>query len=107
MSPETKALKDGAMLTKALKAQVSGAYARQSREAAEEQWILENLPMVTRMARKIASYITKEADMEDLISAGTLGLVRAARAFDPGKDAEFRTYAYIRVRGAIIDERRS
>jgi len=95
------------MLTKALKAQISEAYARQSREADEEKWILENLPMVSRMARKIAAYLTREADMEDMISAGTLGLVRAARAYDPDKDAEFGTYAYIRIRGAIIDELRA
>ena len=107
MSTETKIEVTGATLTKVLKAQVSEAYARQSREATEEKWILESLPMVSRMARKIASYVTKEADMEDLISAGTLGLVRAARAYDPGRDAEFTTYAYIRVRGAIIDELRA
>lgn len=107
MSTETKIQATGATLTKVLKAQVSEAYARQSREAAEEKWIIENLPMVSRMARKITSYLTNEADMEDLISAGTLGLVRAARAYDPGRDAEFKTYAYIRVRGAIIDELRS
>ena len=107
MSTETRTQTNGATLTKALKAHVSEAYARQSREAAEEKWILENLPMVSRMARKIASYLTKEADMEDLISAGTLGLVRAARAYDSGKDTEFKTYAYIRVRGAIIDELRA
>lgn len=107
MSTETKTRISGATLTKVLKAHVSEAYARQSREAAEEKWILENLPMVSRMARKIASYLTREADMEDLISAGTLGLVRAARAYDPGRDAEFKTYAYIRVRGAIIDELRA
>ena len=107
MSTETKIPTSGATLTRALKTQASEAYARQSREAAEEKWIVENLTMVSRMARKIASYLTKEADMEDLISAGTLGLVRAARAYDPGKDTEFKTYAYIRVRGAIIDELRA
>lgn len=107
MSTQTTTQTTGAMLTKALKAQISEAYARQSREADEEKWILENLPMVGRMARKIASYLTSEADMEDLISAGTLGLVRAARAYDRDKDTEFRTYAYIRVRGAIIDELRA
>jgi len=107
VSSETKTRTSGATLTKALTAHVSEAYARQSREAAEEKWILDNLLMVRRMARKIASYLTKQADMEDLISAGTLGLVRAARAYDPGKDTEFKTYAYIRVRGAIIDELRA
>jgi RNA polymerase sigma factor for flagellar operon FliA len=107
MNTETKSSTNGVTLTKALKAKASSAYARQSRETTEEKWIVENLPMVSRIARKIASYLTKEADMEDLISAGTLGLVRAARAYDPGRDAEFKTYAYIRVRGAIIDELRA
>jgi len=107
VNPETKTRTDPKAVTQALKAKVSEAYARQSRQASEEQWILDNLEMVPRMARKIASYMTKETDMEDLISAGTLGLVRAARAYDPGRDAEFSTYAYIRVRGAIIDELRA
>ncbi len=43
---------------------------------------------------------------DDLISAGTIGLVKAARDFDTSKDVEFKTYAYIRVRGAVIDELR-
>ena len=107
MSIETRPLTDNATITNALKAQASNAYARQSRESSEEKWILETLPMVSRMARKIASYLTKDADMEDLISAGTLGLVRAAKAYDPGKEVEFKTYAYIRIRGAIIDELRA
>jgi RNA polymerase sigma factor for flagellar operon FliA len=107
LSTETETPMSGETLTKALKVRASLAYARQSRETSEEKWIVDNLPMVPRMARKIASYLTKEADMEDLISAGTLGLVRAARAYDPGKDTEFKTYAYIRIRGAIIDELRA
>jgi len=107
VSIETTSTADSVTLTRALKARASCAYAQQGREAAEENWIVENLEMVSRMARKIASYVTNNADMEDLISAGTLGLVRAAKAYDPGKDTEFTTYAYIRVRGAIIDELRS
>ena len=91
---------------RAMQARASRAYVGQLREANEEQWILQNLPMVRCIAGKIAAYLPQGADMEDLISAGTLGLVRAARAYDPEKDAEFRTYAYIRIRGAIIDELR-
>jgi len=44
--------------------------------------------------------------LEDLISAGTVGLVKAARSFDPTREVEFKTYAYIRIRGAVIDELR-
>lgn len=43
---------------------------------------------------------------EDMVSAGTVGLVRAARDFDPSHQAEFKTYAYIRIKGAILDELR-
>jgi len=44
---------------------------------------------------------------DDLISAGTIGLVKAARDFDPAHDASFKTYAYIRIRGAVLDELRA
>jgi len=62
---------------------------------------------VRHIARKIASKLSGNIDIEDLISAGTVGLVRAARGYDPDKNAEFRTYAYIHIRGAIIDDLRS
>ena len=90
----------------ALRARISQAYAQQSRAATEERWILENLPLVRHIANKIASCLSRNVELDDLISAGTVGLVRAARAYDPEKDAEFRTYAYIRIRGGIIDELR-
>ncbi len=92
--------------TQALRAKVSRAYAAQSREAIEEKLILDHLPLVRHIVQRIASSARSGADREDLISAGTLGLVRAARAFDPGRDAVFKTYAYIRIRGAVIDELR-
>jgi RNA polymerase sigma factor FliA len=94
------------MTPETLKARISQAYARQSRAADEERWILDNLSMVKHIARKVATYLAEGPDMEDLVSAGTVGLVRAARAYDSGKNAAFRTYAYIRIRGAIIDELR-
>ncbi len=97
----------GATPTKVLREKASQAYACQSREGAEERWILDNLPMVRHIAHKVAPYLSGNVvEMEDLISAGTVGLVKAARAYDPDKNTEFRTYAYIRVRGAIIDELR-
>lgn len=92
----------------ALRGKASQAYASQSRDGTEERWILDNLPMVRHIAQKVVPYLSNnDVDMEDLISAGTVGLVKAARAFNPDKVAEFKTYAYIRVRGAIIDELRS
>jgi len=88
------------------RARATEAYARHSREAVEEQWILGNLPLVRHIVQKVMRHLSQTVDLDDLISAGTLGLVKAARAFDPSRDAEFSTYAYIRIRGAVIDELR-
>jgi len=106
MSTQTPKKTHPAASPEALRAKISQAYARQSREALEERWILECLPMVRHIARKITSYLSRDVEIEDLISAGTVGLVKAARTYDPDKDTQFKTYAYIRIRGAIIDELR-
>ena len=92
---------------KMLQARANEAYGRQGRDAQEEQWILQYLPLVRHIVQKIAEPMSYRVDLEDLISAGTLGLVKAARAYDTNKEAEFKTYAYIRIRGAVLDELRS
>ncbi len=82
------------------------AYGSQVRETQEERLIVQYLPLVHRIVSQIMTYLHPPLDRDDLVSAGTIGLVKAARDFDPTKDAEFKTYAYIRVRGAVIDELR-
>lgn len=82
------------------------AYDDQTRRRREDEMIVQYLPLVHRIVHQIASYLQPPLTREDLISAGTIGLVKAARDFDPTKDAEFKTYAYIRIRGAVIDELR-
>jgi RNA polymerase sigma factor for flagellar operon FliA len=62
--------------------------------------------MVHKIARQVITYLKPPLAFEDMISAGTVGLVRAARDFDPSHQAEFKTYAYIRIKGAILDELR-
>ena len=89
------------------RARASKAYAQQSRQAAEEKWILAYLPMVRHIVQRVTRNIGSRSDIEDLISAGTIGLVKAARGFDKSKAADFKTYAYIRIRGAVIDELRA
>ncbi len=91
----------------ALRTRAREAYEAQARETRENEWILEYLPLVRHVVQKVAAHLGRRFDREDLISAGTLGLVRAARAYDPTRHAEFKTYAYIRIRGAVIDELRS
>lgn len=90
-----------------LQARASQAYATQSRQVMEEELILGHLPLVRHIVSKVTDIQPGRIDVDDLISAGTLGLVRAARAYDTSRNAEFKTYAYIRVRGAVIDEMRS
>jgi RNA polymerase sigma factor for flagellar operon FliA len=90
----------------ALRAKASKVYARQSRETLEQRWILDHLPLVRHVVSKVTGSLSYGGDVEDLISAGTLGLVKAARAFDSTRHSEFKTYAYIRIRGAILDELR-
>jgi RNA polymerase sigma factor for flagellar operon FliA len=72
----------------------------------EETWILNHLPLVRHIVHKVARHARGTMEFEDLVSAGTLGLVKAARSFDPSRETEFKTYAYIRIRGAVIDELR-
>lgn len=89
-----------------LKDQGLKAYSRQNQKANQDKLIVEYLPLVYRIVQNVISYLRPPLSKEDLISAGTIGLVKAARDFDTSKDVEFKTYAYIRVRGAVIDELR-
>ena len=72
----------------------------------EDGQITELLPMVHKIARRVVIYLKPPLSFEDMVSAGTVGLVRAARDFDPSHQVEFKTYAYIRIKGAILDELR-
>jgi RNA polymerase sigma factor for flagellar operon FliA len=72
----------------------------------ENEQIAEFLPLVHKIARQVVTYLKPPLSFEDMVSAGAVGLVRAARDFDPSHQAEFKTYAYIRIRGAILDELR-
>ena len=72
----------------------------------ENERIAEFLPMVHRIVRQVVTYLKPPLSFEDMVSAGTVGLVRAAHNFDPSHQAEFKTYAYIRIKGAILDELR-
>ena len=83
------------------------AYAKENKKIIADRLIIEFLPMVQKIVHQVTSYLHPPLTREDLVSAGTIGLIRAARDFDPSHDAEFKTYAYIRIRGAVIDEFRA
>ena len=82
---------------------LAGAYgARPSRD----ELIQRGLPIVRRLAFRLARRLPPNVDVGDLIGAGTEGLLKAIEAYDVGNAARFETYAEARVRGAILDELR-
>jgi RNA polymerase sigma factor for flagellar operon FliA len=87
--------------------QAARLYVDHSRKQREDEMIVRYLPLVHRIVSKVVTYLHPPLSKDDLVSAGTIGLVKAARDYDPTRDAEFKTYAYIRIRGAVIDELRS
>jgi RNA polymerase sigma factor for flagellar operon FliA len=62
--------------------------------------------LVDRVARRVAARSGHAVSPDDLWSAGALGLLDAARRFDPTRDVRFETFAEHRIRGAMIDELR-
>ena len=68
--------------------------------------ICENFPLVKRICLRIKPRLPHSVSLDELISAGVYGLIDAANKFNPDKDASFKTYAELRIRGAILDELR-
>ena len=68
--------------------------------------LLEHLPIVRFVARRIAEKLPQHVEVEDLISAGTVGLIDALSKFDRSKQVQFKSYAQFRIRGAILDSLR-
>jgi RNA polymerase sigma factor FliA len=73
----------------------------------QERLLLEHLPIVRFLARRIHERLPQHVDIEDLVSAGVVGLMDALTKFDPEKKVQFRSYAQFRIRGAILDSLRT
>lgn len=80
----------------------------QSETAASERerLILEHLPQVRLIARRIHERLPDSVSLEDLISTGIVGLISAIDNFDPSQNVKLRTYAEYKIRGAILDSLR-
>lgn len=72
-----------------------------------EELIRDFLPIIKYMALRLAVRVSSGLNVEDLISAGTVGLLDAISKFDPSREIKFRTYAEFRIRGAMLDEIRA
>ncbi len=62
--------------------------------------------LVKAIAHQIHATLPGHVELDDLIQAGTLGLIDAADKFDPAKQIQFSGYAKFRIRGAILDSLR-
>jgi len=71
-----------------------------------EQLILEHLPQVRLIARRIHERLPESVTLEDLVSTGTLGLIAAIDRFDASHNVKLKTYAEYKIRGAILDSLR-
>lgn len=72
-----------------------------------DELILEHRALVIRTARKVHRSLPTSIELDDLISFGTFGLIRAIEHFDPASGVHFETYAISAIRGVIADELRS
>jgi RNA polymerase sigma factor FliA len=80
------------------------------RELLTAEWervMAEHLPIVRLIARRIHERLPQHVPIEDLYSAGVVGLLDAFGRFDPSKQVLFRTYAQFRIQGAILDSLRT
>jgi RNA polymerase sigma factor for flagellar operon FliA len=73
---------------------------------ARDTLLRDNLSLVHHVARQLARGLAGDADLDELVSAGTMGLMSAVAAFDASRGLAFSTFAVPRIRGAILDELR-
>jgi RNA polymerase sigma factor FliA len=75
-------------------------------EDARESLLGEHLGLVHHVARQISRSLSVEADYDELVSAGAVGLMNALDTFETSRGLAFSTFAAPRIRGAILDELR-
>jgi RNA polymerase sigma factor for flagellar operon FliA len=81
---------------------VSSRLAQEQRDA----MILEHVPLLHHIVGRMAVDAPGRVEREDLLGFGMLGLIAAADSFEPERGLKFSTYAFTRIRGAILDELR-
>ncbi|NVL89379.1 MAG: FliA/WhiG family RNA polymerase sigma factor [Desulfobacterales bacterium] len=76
-------------------------------ESERDALVTRYAPLVKFLANRMAIRLPPSVSVDDLISAGIMGLLDAIEKFDPGREVKFKTYAEFRIKGAILDELRS
>lgn len=107
ITPMTTSMPPAVSLAPVDMAQLWRLYARSGSGSPEEGLLVErHLSLVKTVAGRLAMSLPPHVDMEDLHSAGLVGLLNAIRRFDPRSGASFETYARVKIRGSMLDELR-
>jgi RNA polymerase sigma factor for flagellar operon FliA len=75
--------------------------------AERDALINETLPLIKHIAHRVATRLPSNIELQDLINAGVIGLLDAIDKFEPERNVKFKTYAEVRIRGAILDSLRN
>ena len=75
-------------------------------ETERDALLVRHIGLVHHVARQMANRLSTAAELDELVSAGTVGLIQAAESFDASRGLSFSTFAVPRIRGAILDELR-
>jgi RNA polymerase sigma factor for flagellar operon FliA len=96
-TPEAEVFPSQSVLTSALVA------VSQPTPEERERLLMEHLVSVRFIARKLHQTLPRHVELDDLISAGMVGLMEACSRFDARRHVQFKSYAQFRIRGAILD----
>jgi RNA polymerase sigma factor for flagellar operon FliA len=77
------------------------------RGKSRDELILENMPQVRLIAKRILKGLPHSVTLDDLISAGVMGLIAAIDRYDENHEVKLKTYAEYKIRGAILDSLRT
>jgi RNA polymerase sigma factor FliA len=69
----------------------------------DDRFVEEHRAFVLTLARRVQAELELRCELDDLIAYGMTGLLQARARFDPTRGVQFNTFAYYRVRGAILD----
>lgn len=81
-------------------------YSRTAEQTTRDALVMNHLWLVRHLTGKVTARLPMGVDVENLESAGMLGLVEAARRYDASRGVDFKSFAALRIRGAIYDEAR-
>lgn len=75
-----------------------------NQQLADAKLLEEHASLVRKIGYHLLGRLPATVELDDLLQAGSMGLLEAARNFDPEKGASFETFASIRIRGSMLDE---